>query len=62
LQELLIGISTKYINADLSDIDELVRRFLKQIDKFVSADRGNIFFMILYITQLVTTTNGVPEI
>jgi signal transduction histidine kinase len=44
LQELLISISTKYINADLSDIDELVKRSLEQIGKFVSADRGYIFF------------------
>lgn len=44
LQELLISISTKYINADLSDIDKLVKRSLKQIGEFVSADRSYIFF------------------
>jgi signal transduction histidine kinase len=43
LQELLISISTKYINADLSDIDELVRKSLKQVGKFVEADRSYIF-------------------
>ncbi|UAM98661.1 GHKL domain-containing protein [Polaribacter litorisediminis] len=43
LQDLLISISTKYINADLSDIDQLVRKSLKQIGEFVDADRSYIF-------------------
>lgn len=42
-QDLLISISTKYINADLSDIDELIRKSLKQIGEFVGADRSYIF-------------------
>ena len=42
-QDLLISISTEYINADLSDIDKLVRKSLKQIGEFVSADRSYIF-------------------
>lgn len=43
LQHLLISISTKYINADLSDIDNLVTKSLKQIGEFVLADRSYIF-------------------
>jgi signal transduction histidine kinase len=43
LQDLLISISTKYINADLSDIDNLVTKSLKQIGEFVFADRSYIF-------------------
>ncbi|MGY8909341.1 MAG: GAF domain-containing sensor histidine kinase [Flavobacteriales bacterium] len=42
-QDLLISISTKYINADLSKIDELIEKSLKQIGEFVSADRSYIF-------------------
>lgn len=43
LQDLLISISTKYINADLSDIDQLVTKSLRQIGEFVDADRSYIF-------------------
>ncbi|MGK0413481.1 MAG: signal transduction histidine kinase [Polaribacter sp.] len=42
-QDLLISISTKYINADLSNIDTLVEKSLKQIGEFVEADRSYIF-------------------
>tara|TARA_R110002153_G_scaffold81278_3_gene206097 strand:- start:4973 stop:6277 length:1305 start_codon:yes stop_codon:yes gene_type:complete len=42
-QDLLISISTKYINADLSNIDALVKKSLKQIGAFVEADRSYIF-------------------
>lgn len=42
-QDLLISISTKYINADLSKIDELIEKSLKQIGEFVGADRSYIF-------------------
>ncbi|MFS4415300.1 sensor histidine kinase [Maribacter sp. 2307ULW6-5] len=42
-QELLMAISTKYINSDLSDIDRLVNGSLKQIGEFVGADRSYIF-------------------
>ncbi|MDP5104649.1 MAG: ATP-binding protein [Polaribacter sp.] len=42
-QDLLISISTKYINADLSNIDALVEKSLKQIGAFVEADRSYIF-------------------
>lgn len=42
-QDLLISISTKYINADLSNIDELIEKSLKQIGEFVGADRSYIF-------------------
>ncbi|KPM31044.1 Two-component sensor histidine kinase [Croceitalea dokdonensis DOKDO 023] len=42
-QELLIQISTKYINSDLVDIDKLINDSLKQIGVFVEADRSYIF-------------------
>lgn len=42
-QDLLISISTKYINADLFKIDELIEKSLKQIGEFVGADRSYIF-------------------
>lgn len=42
-QNLLISISTTYINADLTDIDKLIRDSLKQIGEFVEADRSYVF-------------------
>lgn len=42
-QDLLISISTTYINSDLSDINALIKKSLKQIGKFVGADRSYIF-------------------
>ncbi|WP_298497689.1 ATP-binding protein [uncultured Algibacter sp.] len=42
-QDLLISISTKYINSDLSDIDKLIRESLQQIGEFVTSDRSYIF-------------------
>ena len=42
-QDLLISISTKYINSDLSDIDKLIRESLQQIGEFVLSDRSYIF-------------------
>ena len=42
-QDLLISISTTYINSDLSDIDALIRSSLKQIGEFVECDRSYIF-------------------
>ena len=42
-QELLISISTTYINSDLSDIDGLIKTSLKQIGEFVESDRSYIF-------------------
>ena len=43
LQQLLISISTEYINADLTDIDGLIDQSLKQMGNFVEADRSYIF-------------------
>ncbi len=43
LQQLLISISTEYINADLQDIDGLINNSLKQMGEFVEADRSYIF-------------------
>ncbi|WP_397445269.1 ATP-binding protein [Polaribacter sp. R77954] len=42
-QDLLISISTKYINADLSKSDELIKESLRKIGEFVGADRSYIF-------------------
>jgi signal transduction histidine kinase len=42
-QELLISISTSYINSDLTDIDTLIKTSLKQIGEFVESDRSYIF-------------------
>ena len=42
-QDLLISISTQYINSDLTDIDKLVRESLQQIGEFVESDRSYIF-------------------
>jgi len=42
-QDLLINISTTYINSDLSDIDKLLEKSLKQICEFVESDRSYIF-------------------
>lgn len=42
-QDLLINISTTYINADLKHIDALIEKSLKQIGTFVGADRSYIF-------------------
>jgi signal transduction histidine kinase len=43
LQRLLVSVFKKYINADLSDIDHLISKSLKQIGEFVLADRSYIF-------------------
>ena len=42
-QDLLISISTKYINADLSKTAELIKESLQKIGEFVGADRSYIF-------------------
>ncbi|MFD2551476.1 ATP-binding protein [Bizionia sediminis] len=42
-QDLLISISTKYINSDLSDIDTIINASLKKIGQFVGSDRSYIF-------------------
>ncbi|SDH61849.1 sensor histidine kinase [Winogradskyella thalassocola] len=42
-QDLLISVSTTYINSDLSDIDKLIRESLQQIGEFVECDRSYIF-------------------
>ncbi|MUU77088.1 sensor histidine kinase [Winogradskyella endarachnes] len=42
-QQLLISISTTYINSDLSDIDDLIHKSLKQIGEFVESDRSYVF-------------------
>ena len=42
-QDLLISVSTTYINSDLSDIDKLIKESLQQIGEFVECDRSYIF-------------------
>ncbi|NRB58475.1 MAG: GAF domain-containing protein [Winogradskyella sp.] len=42
-QDLLISISEKFINHDLSDIDNLIETSLRQIGQFVNADRSYVF-------------------
>ncbi|MFK7834278.1 MAG: ATP-binding protein [Winogradskyella sp.] len=42
-QDLLISISTTYINADLSDVDQLIKDSLQQMGEFVGADRSYVF-------------------
>ena len=42
-QDLLISISTKYINAELSNVDDLIIKSLRQIGEFVGADRSYVF-------------------
>jgi signal transduction histidine kinase len=43
LQQLLISISTEYINADLQNIDGLINNSLQKMGEFVEADRSYIF-------------------
>jgi signal transduction histidine kinase len=43
LQNFLIEISSKYINADLSDLNGMINQSLKQMGEFVEADRSYIF-------------------
>lgn len=43
LQDFLIEISSKYINADLSDLNGMINQSLKQMGEFVEADRSYIF-------------------
>jgi len=54
LQDLLIGISAKFINHDLNDINGLVESALEQIGQFVNADRSYVF---TYDLVNNTTTN-----
>lgn len=57
LQQLLISISTEYINADLHDIDGLINNSLQQMGEFVEADRSYIFTYNL----IDNTTNNTYE-
>ena len=43
LQELLIKISTTYINIDISNIDRVINHSLKEMGEYVNADRTYIF-------------------
>lgn len=57
LQQLLISISTEYINADLYDIDGLINNSLQKMGEFVEADRSYIFAYNL----IDNTTNNTHE-
>lgn len=54
-QELLIQMNLKYINADLSKIDDLINLSLNQIADFVGADRAYVYS---YDFKNNTTTNS----
>lgn len=43
LQDILINVSTKYINVSTEKIDEALREALTEMGEFVSADRAYIF-------------------
>lgn len=43
LQDFLISISTKYINADVTHLTALIHESLENMGKFVNADRSYIF-------------------
>ena len=43
LQQILMDISTRYINLPLAEVENSINRSLKEIGKFVGADRSYIF-------------------
>ncbi|MEP2023028.1 MAG: PAS domain S-box protein [Reichenbachiella sp.] len=43
LQELLMKISSQYINAPLDQVDSIIQKSLEELGHFVSADRAYIF-------------------
>ena len=43
LKNILIELSTTYINMDLEEVDEKIQASLKRIGKFVDADRAYVF-------------------
>lgn len=60
-QDLLISISTTYINSDLTDIDTLIRQSLKQIGEFVESDRSYIFSYNLISNTMSNTYEWCAE-
>lgn len=54
MQDILIQISSTYINVDLSDIDTVINNSLEKIGLFVGADRAYVFD---FDTETQTTTN-----
>ena len=43
LQQIVMNLSTRFINIDLNDIESAIRQSLSDIGRFVSADRAYIF-------------------
>ena len=58
-QQLLISISTEYINADLQNIDGLINNSLQKMGEFVEADRSYIFSYNL--TDNTTNNNTISD-
>ncbi len=54
LQDLLINISSTYINIDLDQVEYTINKSLQELGKFVGADRAYIFD---YDFELNTTSN-----
>lgn len=54
LQDLLINISSKYINIDLDQVEHTINKSLQELGKFVGADRSYIFD---YDFEANTTSN-----
>lgn len=55
LQNLLMRISSKYINTPLADVDEAIQNSLKEIGEFVKADRSYLFEFD-YINRTISNT------
>ncbi|WP_422362168.1 PAS domain S-box protein [Reichenbachiella sp.] len=55
LQNLLMRISSKYINTPLADVDEAIQKSLKEIGEFVQADRSYLFEFD-YINRTISNT------
>ena len=56
LQDFLISISTKYINADLTYLNDLIHESLENMGRFVNADRSYLFSYDLY-KNITTNTH-----
>ncbi len=54
MQDVLISISTRYINVEAENIDDAISNALKEVGEFVSADRSYIFD---YDFEKQTTSN-----
>ncbi|MEO9803989.1 MAG: ATP-binding protein [Reichenbachiella sp.] len=55
LQDILMKISSRYINTPLSDVDQVIYNSLMEIGKFVQADRSYLFDFD-YVNRTVSNT------